>query len=81
MEHKGMKTSLDSKLKIYSICSIRIRPRKWDIVEKPLQIISNLFEASFLLKAIISAFGTFDPERSIAGDPGHVASNFQHDPT
>ena len=30
-----MKDSLDSKLQIYSICSIRIRSRNWDIVEKP----------------------------------------------
>ena len=35
MEHIEMKKSLDSKLQIYSICSIRIRSRNWDIFEKP----------------------------------------------
>ena len=33
--------SLESKLFFIFICSIRIRSRKWDIVEKPLQHISN----------------------------------------
>ena len=33
MEHIDMKNSLDSKLQIYSICSIRIRSRKLDIIK------------------------------------------------
>ena len=41
MEHIDMKNRLDSKLKIYSICSFRIRSRKRDIFEKPLQHNSN----------------------------------------
>ena len=36
-----MNCSLDSKLFFTSICSIRIRSRKWDIFEKPLQHSSN----------------------------------------
>ena len=32
-----MKNSLDSKLQIYFISSIRIRSRKYDIFEKPQQ--------------------------------------------
>ena len=34
IEHKGIKVSSDSKLQTYSICSIRIRSRSWDIDEK-----------------------------------------------
>ena len=41
-EYKDMKCSLDSKLQIGYICSIRIRSRNWDIVEKPLQPIEPL---------------------------------------
>ena len=37
MECIDMKNSLDSKLQICSICSVRIRSRKWDIFEKPLK--------------------------------------------
>ena len=40
MEHVDMKFSLDSKLQIYSICSIRIPPRKWSIFQK---LETNLF--------------------------------------
>ena len=43
MEHIDMKNSLDSKLQFNTTCSIRIRSRNWDIVEKPLQHISNPF--------------------------------------
>ena len=35
MEDIDMKNSLNSKLQVYSICSIRIRSRKKDIFEKP----------------------------------------------
>ena len=38
-----MKNSLDSKLQIYFICSIRIRTRKQDIFEKPQQLNSSPF--------------------------------------
>ena len=41
MEHKDIKNSLDSKLQVYSICSIRINSRKWDIFEKSQQLTSN----------------------------------------
>ena len=41
MKHIGIKVSSDSKLQISSICSVRIRPRKQVILEKPLQIISS----------------------------------------
>ena len=41
MEHIGTKISLDSKLQNYSICSTRIRSRKWNIFEKPKQLNSN----------------------------------------
>ena len=37
MEYITMKNSSDSKLKMYSTCSIRIRSRKQDILEKPQQ--------------------------------------------
>ena len=39
MEHIDMKSSLESKLRIGCICSIRILSRNWDIVKKPLQLI------------------------------------------
>ena len=39
MEHKDKKSSLDFKLQIGCICSIRIRSRNRDIIEKPLQLI------------------------------------------
>ena len=35
MEHIEIKVSSDSELQIGSICSIRIRSRKWVISEKP----------------------------------------------
>ena len=41
VEAIDIKNSLDCKLQIYFICSIRIRSRKRDIVEKPLQHNSN----------------------------------------
>ena len=41
MEHISIKNSLDSKLQIYSICSIRKRSRNRAIVEK-LQFISHI---------------------------------------
>ena len=58
MEHKDINYSLDSKLQIVSICSIRIRSRKLDMVEKPEQLIFNpsvLNDASYLAgKPLIS---------------------------
>ena len=44
MEHIGMKNHLDSKLQIDSIFSIGIRSRNRDIVKKPSQHISDLYE-------------------------------------
>ena len=41
IEHIDTKSSVDSKLQIYSICSIRTRSRKQDILEKPQQLNSN----------------------------------------
>ena len=41
MEHTDMKISLESKLQISSICSLRIRSRKLDIFEKPQHLSSN----------------------------------------
>ena len=41
IEHIDTKGSLDSKLQIDYICSIRIRSRNKDIVEKLLQLILN----------------------------------------
>ena len=46
MGHVEKKVSLDSKLQIGSICSIRMRSRKQDIFEKPF--ISNSYETLFL---------------------------------
>ena len=37
MEFLDMKNILDSKLQTYSISSIRIDSREWDILEKPQQ--------------------------------------------
>ena len=37
IEHIDTKAGSDSKLQIFFICSIRISPRKWVIVEKPQQ--------------------------------------------
>ena len=46
MEHVQKKVSLDSKLQIGSICSIRIRSRKQDIFGK--LFVSNSYEPLFL---------------------------------
>ena len=37
MEYIQAKNSLDFELRIYTMCSIRIRYRSWDIDEKLLQ--------------------------------------------
>ena len=41
MEHIDMKCSLDYKLQIGYICSIRISYRNQDIIEKPMQLVWN----------------------------------------
>ena len=41
MEYIDMKCSLDSKLQIFSSCSIGIPSRNREIVEKPVQLIWN----------------------------------------
>ena len=41
LEHIDMENSLESKLQVYSICSIRLRSRKGDIAEKPLKFFSG----------------------------------------
>ena len=46
-----MKNSLDSKLQNYSICSIRIRSRKWDIFEKSQPIRTYIFREQLNQKA------------------------------
>ena len=55
MEHIDVKNSLNSKLQIYFICSIRIYSRKRDIIEKPLQHIQPLC-TEFLQNRILEKF-------------------------
>ena len=41
MEHIELNCSFDSKVFFLSLCSIRIRSRKWDIFKKPQQVNSS----------------------------------------
>ena len=48
MEHIKKICSLESKLFFISICFIKIRPRKWDIIQKLLQHIFNPYVLTLL---------------------------------
>ena len=51
MEHIDMKCSLDSKLQIDFICSIRIPSRNRDIIEKPVQLIRTPVYKNFIVES------------------------------
>ena len=84
MEHIKLIRSLESKLHLISICSIRIPSRNRDIIEKPLQLNNNPYvishcsdhhRGSVVARDICAIIVVHHPRRARAVTIDHTSQN------